>query len=43
MESKVVDTAYWATFGIMDVSLATSEAPSSVEAAKGRRLAVLRS
>ena len=33
MESEVVDTAHWATFRIMDVNLATSEAPSSVEAA----------
>ena len=32
MESEVVDTAYWDTFGIMDVNLATSEAPQSVEA-----------
>lgn len=33
MESKVVNTAHWAAFGIVDVNLATSEAPSSVEAA----------
>jgi hypothetical protein len=33
MEGEVADTAYWATFSIMDVNLATSEAPSSVEAA----------
>jgi hypothetical protein len=33
MESEVVDTAYWVAFSIMDVNLATSEAPSSVEAA----------
>jgi len=33
MEGEVVDTAHWAAFGIMDVNLATSETPSSVEAA----------
>ncbi len=36
MESKVVGTAHWAAFGFMDVNLETCEAPSSVEAAKGR-------
>jgi len=34
MESEVVNTAHWAAFGIMDVNLATSEAPSTAEAAK---------
>jgi hypothetical protein len=33
MESEVVDTAHWDAFGIMDVNLATSEAPSSAGAA----------
>jgi hypothetical protein len=33
MESEVVDTAHWAAFCNMDFNLATSEAPSSVEAA----------
>jgi hypothetical protein len=28
MESEVVDTAYWAAFRIVDVDLASREAPS---------------
>jgi hypothetical protein len=36
METKVVDTAHWVAFSIMDVDLETCEARSSVKAAKGR-------
>ena len=32
MESKVVDTAHWAAFCIMDIDLATGEAPSAAAA-----------
>jgi hypothetical protein len=36
MATKVVDTARWTAFSIMDVDLETCEALSTVKAAEGR-------